>query len=534
MIKLNDKCLKVTNLFSITINYVVPILYVSSLIIVYHSTPQFFESIFGADKLFPQIFLNDVFMKGGNPTDWSYSGAPYYFPDLFLYSVIFLPIKQIYWVKLVYAITQFIIIIWLSSYAIKKLTNQSIQYVLPIVTLLYSLLLWVSLINGELNRFSSYLVTSSFHVGAYINALLMLFISYKFFTGDKFLRYIVLSIFVFIALLSDKLFILLSLIPITIAISLFKRKVSLKMLLIFFVLVFLSSYLALIFARLGPYNIIRTSHGSELATINSIINSIQIYYSQFYLNFGLDSLIVLLSWIAIAFSFIIVLRKESEIIERIYLLYFILAYFVVLTAPFILNVFNDLSNSRYNIQVYYLAVFIIGYICVKMIKELAPLYQKMINLVLTGFMIIIIPFKIDSIKTGFSNYLSYKPDYMVCIEEQMKNNNLKNGLADYWLSKPVMAFSNNEIKLYTVYKSSLAPYPVLSNIKWYYLDNETNKKPVFNYVLVQGETNRQYAIETVGVENIITQLSCDIYTIIKTKDFVFESNQLSFIDDLEN
>jgi len=134
------------------------------------------------------------------------------------------------------------------------------------------------------------------------------------------------------------------------------------------------------------------------------------------------------------------------------------------------------------------------------------------------------------IKKGAKTLFNYYPDYIEKVDELGHQHNLKYGLADFWLAKPITMLSKENLKVYQTYPD-LYPYPHVVNLNWYYgTINSKSPSPLFDFVLLN---NLNDSIVFKRLEGHITDtLKNGNITILKVEPFAIDrsNNNLLFMN----
>jgi hypothetical protein len=117
------------------------------------------------------------------------------------------------------------------------------------------------------------------------------------------------------------------------------------------------------------------------------------------------------------------------------------------------------------------------------------------------------------------------------VDELSQQHHLKNGLAEFWLAKPISMFSRNGLRVYQVY-FDMCPYPHVVNANWFWGTEDGNTPPpVFDFVMLN---NLNDSIIYKKLENrIIDTLTNNNITLLKVSPFFFkwETCTMQFIDE---
>lgn len=429
------------------VKYLLPLtllaLGLANIIISYCAGHPFRSGLFEADILYLPTLFSDIFSHEGKISDWYLTPAPYFFPDYPLFFVSYILGLDSYDRIAIFSVTQTsacFLTIWLLTRHTLKPNS------LPQASTATIGLIWLALSTG--NPFTLVLA-SACHFGTYISSLLLaaLWIRYKFSTEKKHalqLR-IAMCALAFIAALSDNLFLPQAIAPI-VATSLFfdlQDKNSTTEADRFYLLL-------AAFGAMGSasYKFIIPNH-TRYPTVIGIENA-QKHLADIYIIFQK-------------------LIQDNPVYGAV------LAIYVVLLIRHLRLAFRSKADQRPPKPLTWLVLFSFFAICSTVAatclatnlpmasRYLMPalLWPVLISTMLVahqmgtrffaaatiGSALTVAALSIDSYKIASQHRISttYYPAEIACIDALIDQEDLHNGIAQYWDAKPLQQFSRRDL-----------------------------------------------------------------------------------------
>lgn len=176
--------------------------------------------LLNSDTLFLPSLLTDVFSNGGSLSDWSLPPAPYFFPDLAVFSLLHAIGIKPYYEILIFALCQAVLLllaVWL--------VGKSIKHPNPWLgaSIVLTVLTYFAVSSNPLFDFVSggpfvLMLSSVFHFGVFLSSIVFVavWLGYNRLTGDthRFRHAMLLSGISFLSSMSDSFFIVQTIAPI--------------------------------------------------------------------------------------------------------------------------------------------------------------------------------------------------------------------------------------------------------------------------------------------------------------------------------
>jgi len=471
--------------------------------------------LFSSDSLYlPSIYL-DVIERGNPFKGWYLNGAPNFFPDMLFYFIIHFFTDHFILSSFVYAIFQNIIIILLAFWMFRLLSPyRAYQNSVVAISLLMACLL--SGHYAQALEFRFHLYINSFHTSAFLMTLLSFNLLMSWMKQKKYIFLFLLFLSIYLASISDKLYILYFIVPTVIFWTyLVIKEYSVNKLLAIGVLL-ISTLLGII-----TFNYLRWSGTFRFVNAGENIDGIKILQSVIffiqtivnYLNrIDISTVIIMLALTSIfigSTKFIKDLNKKN--INELHLITLLIPV-SILIFPVITGNFTDISLIRYNIFGIYLLLLTLPILAsYSRFSRLALLLPGLLNIVLAFSVIYNTNFNCQWIKK-----MHYKPAHIDDFDYLVRKHNLTKGIASYWKAKETMMFSDENTELYSVF-NSLSPYKHVNHPNHF-----IGKKP-FDFILLSGNIDTTIVSNKFENEEIIKLYTNDIM-ILKTPKFKFSRN----------
>jgi len=516
-------------ILSILINLVLVVIIFATL-----SEKQIY-TYFNSDTLYAPSVYKDLFLDKTGIKGWHLNGAPNFFPDMLLFFIIRSFFDHFIPACFTYSIVQVLLVLILLSTLYKNIFKTISFIHLSFGMLLMTMFLFVTLINEDF-VYTFYVLSISYHMGAFIMLLISLILVFKYLKSFKKKLLYYMLILSSLAIVNDRLFLILFSVPLfSLILLLFLKSDNKKQIINILVINLTSIFLGLSLFRMiensGYIQIIKLSW--KVYNFSNIIPALNIFCEQhiFYLReFDFRGIINILFLISFFFHcyFLIknlslaIKRKEHNQKELIYLLLFISITALVLITPIVNGSYVGWAILRYNIFSFYLGIFSYAYLIHKLISD-SLISKKVFNLLipfvifLNSFFIINQFYKKD-ISKGLSNFLNYHPKKVECIDKLARDEDLRFGIAEYWTAKYITMFSKENVRVYTVF-DNLKPWYHVTNKNWYFNSGKGKfGNPEFNFV-ISNKLDENHILEKLG--NPIDTLECSSFRILKFPLFEF-------------
>lgn len=456
---------------------------------------------FNSDTLYLPSIFRDVFVDNSGLRGWHLNGAPNFFPDMLVFFIFNGIIADFKLAMLAFSVVQYMALLLLLGFLLKTVARDISWHMLAMANLLMLIIFFVTAFTGDF-VFTFYILSISYHLGAFIMTVLCLLFTVNFLrSGEtKYLR--LLMLFGFLAMLSNRLFLVMFVIP-SAAVSFFfllggySRKLArfLQTVTIFsvagIIAFFLISKSGFIYFPASDWKLFNFSNIQGSFNVMTGQHFRYLYLMDFR---GITVLLSMISFIAMIIVAVLLARdvfkkKEKEKqIEAFYACFSCFFFVIVLFMPVINGSYVSWAMLRYNIYVLFLALFNYAFIFHYVLYGRRQA-KTFVPIVATGISVMMAVYTLyhanrADIGEGLSAMLNHYPDYVECIDEFADSRGLQYGVAGYWYAKMTTMFSRKNVRLYTVHHDMAIWYHV-SNRNWYYKNGKgAHASPEFKFVVL--------------------------------------------------
>lgn len=488
--------------------------------------------VLNSDALYMASLYRDLFIHGNELQGWNLNTTSLLFPNFLIFSFFAFILEDLVLAHFLHGITQFLLLLFVSNYLLKKVYPAICNYSLAISNFLICLLPLYSIYSGD--NFISINMFLPYHIGAYIISLLCFTFLLDFLLNPnkKYLYFI--SFLTLLMTFSDRIFILFfsaASIPLLVYL-LFDKNYRRKSVYILSVII-VSAALSLLILRAVLLTGYISFHKVAMFRFDQIIPSFQLMINQ-YLGYisetsikGLVFKLSLLSFLMLVFFTLktILIKNQSVngISIKVFLVYSLFFVLGVWVTPAMNGIYYDITIIRYNIYIIYLLLLLIPFFVEALIKK--PIINKYLSVII---FIAFVFFLFRSTHSKDNLYYSLKkkvniyPEDVRMIDSICLKHNLKNGSGNYWAANRTTFFSKNGIKIRSSYWD-LNPYLLNTNAN-FYVDMDNNKRGGdFDFVIIDSNDiqAKEFAVKSLASENFI-EIPCKRFSIIKSATFYYD------------
>lgn len=482
-----------------------------------------FDVYFNSDTLYLPSVYKDLFADNHELKDWHLNPAPNFFPDMLLYFVMmFFSSGNFIVVSLVFSFIQFFAILVLFRYIFKLVMPEHYAGYFGLLFILFSFYVLEYLFLGKDFMFTFYVLSNSYHTGAFVMSLVALWLFLKCMNEHSKKRMVMLFILSALCVASDKLFIVLFSLPAFFTVSFLYKKNGTKTSLVFIGMILLSVFTGIkLFEFLEDSDFTEFDKPHRMMSFDNIQSSFNILFQQvgvYMSEFSYKGMALYLFFSGLIVRIILVFYARSRINQSVFYLYLIFSICFdvgVFFAPVLNGNYTGFDTLRYNIFPLYVSALnntlVLAYLVnINHLKRYSSLGKSISTACVVLLLVIGLRcFSLD----GLKRYFSYYPAMAKQLDIVAAENGLKNGVAEYWNAKKTSLFSRNNLKVYSVYED-LAAYEHVANRQWFFGGH------TFNYVIVNKLS------DTLLFHSYFKSIQCmplgpDAY-LIKTPEFTYD------------
>lgn len=437
------------------VDWLVPIL--SSWLVLTRERPEVF---FHSDMLVLPSIYRDLFVDGYSIAGWSFTPAPYFFPDMPLYFLLEGVTGNTALALGLYGMVQVILFVLgvrvlLRAFAVEKY--------LPLPGFVTGILIFLSI---QIKPLVIFLLPSahfsSFLVGIFLFALL--YRAMETGRGNRLLSFLIV-----LMIGSDRIFLLHFGLPALVLtfLSLRREPVGARK-----TLRYLGAGMVL---GLVGYGILKNVLYIERAGRIPLLTSLSTFGRDmgFLLADSIVFKLLILSWfLSVVGALFLYFRRGRE---PAFLSLFVFLVFTGLVPPLV-GSYMDLYSSRYNIYVLIVSVLFLFALAGSYARPAwrVPLWS---GVMILWFAMGAIVYRMEP----FRALAEYRSELVDCLDNRFSDSEVRMGLADYWNAKRITIFSKKGLRAYHVDYTSLQPSFTLSNRNWFACSGD--RCPEFRFVV---------------------------------------------------
>jgi len=508
------------------------------------------EYYFNSDTLYFPTLFKDLFKDGYSFKGWHVPAAPNFLPDMLLYFILMAIFKNPIYASFSYGIIQFIILLLLINWLINIVSGRKEFILNSAINLLLTFFFFVYIFSKDF-LFTFHIISNTYHLGAFLFFLISIILTLKYLLTDKKSFLYLLFIISSIAVLNDKLYIILFSVPL-LTIFVFINKYNKKKVLNLLIVNLFSVLTGILLFRLiqisGIFYFVPFDKLIDISKANysfqMFVNTLKSFIKPFSFKTTI-LLISILTFIIITLNLTINCKKyffnkflkiqNNDSIQYFYFLFIGVSSFITFFAPILSGTYLDDSCIRYNIFSFYMLFFnflpAIYFLMPKILINKKNTQHVILLLSVFSIIYYIKVFFSHISKEGLKEYFHYYPESAQCIDKFIEKNKNIYGTATYWIGKVALNFSKKGARIYTVYDDSFYPYAHVGNINWYRENKGKYNNPIFNFIVVDKKQNLSGLIKNFGTPIKID--TCKKYLILTYPYFKFNKNNEPYFINLK-
>lgn len=492
-----------------------------------------------SDALYLPSIYQDLFVHRSGLKGWQLNSAPTFFPEMLLYFPLIALLKGTALTSVVYGLVQIFLLMLLTDRFLllaDERISSTTRYLISFSFMLFPL----SALLGDGLIIPAQLFLSGYHTGSFIISLLAMILALNYMKKGGRARLSFVGTITFLAVISDKLFIMSFVAPV-ILFSLLQvfRAGKKPRYLVLMAMLALTSFLGLItFKLIDNSEIIDFipvhSKMFQFQDIPEAMRALADHLTRVIITYPTQRWLVLatLLFILSAIVYLIIYlrpylsRKLEPDMETSYSLTLFLLLFVLLVSltPVINGYYRGPSHIRYNYPAFIMGTAGFVYLTARLLSPFPPpswlkKYFPFICTILLFIVLLGVGIKNDSVKS-LRLYVNHYPESVRILDELKTEHGLKYGLSGYWQAKYSTIFSRCNLRLYSISDKSYTPSSYnASNENWYHDGGRgSHANPVFNFLETSafGHTDKLTSLFGKHIDTLYKQ---NDLLVIKVPDF---------------
>jgi len=306
---------------------------------------------FTSDILYLPTLYKDLFIDKFSLSGWSLTPSPYFFPDMGIFFILMYITKNYVVSFFLFAVFQGILLTFGLYFTFTNILEENkIHTMICAIIIITGAMLYVILAHNICFEALLYILMPTIHTGAFAIALISLGLVIT--KEDTKKNNIILFLLCFLTTLSDKIFLVIFVIPIlvTICVLYFSHIVRINLLIKRGVILIISTLTALITFNYIKHNFVKIPKPSPLPNIQKIITSFNAFYKDMSYFLGNNHYYVIMwfVWLAITVGLIVYYTKYAENVRLlIFTVFSLCASLFILAACILRGLYIDINSFRY-------------------------------------------------------------------------------------------------------------------------------------------------------------------------------------------
>lgn len=450
-----------------------------------------YDYYFNPDSLYLPSLYRGLFIDGYPLKSFHLNPSVLLVPDVILYFPLMALTGDTILSSFLFSIIQHLLIFGFILLIFNRLFTRYYLLAGAMANILFLIFFLGAILSSEI-LFAAFSLVSTNHVGAFMMMLFSLWLLLKYQFKPKIGKAITLALVVFLSVFSDRLFILMFSVPVSLVFVL-QSIVAQKWQRAGPVLIILASTLAAyFFHEFADGHFFYLAKLPKISIWNKILPAFNLMMADLWgFTCGMDAHTLLiigstLSFLTQAFVVLQMIKNRNfDSALGIYLTFSVFYIFIIFWMPVITGSYVAKHILRYNISAFYMAMVNIPVLVVYFLKKKDLKVGKVFNRAVAAGLILMFSIGVSHLsKRGIREFFNYYPDFVRELDEIAELEDLQNGVANFWNAKPITLFSKNGLRVYHAYDNL---YPYFHVIGRYYF---IGKSEVFNFAVISSFTNK--------------------------------------------
>lgn len=481
----------------------------------YSLTQQQFLLLFDSDYVFAYLFSKSILVEHATIKTWDLGTCTFLFPNIFIYSFLFLFTQKVVLTHLFFGIIQ----ITGLAYLLRKLGTIIYSDASKTALLLIDFGLILFFIQPNVLYTKQLFVP--IHTGAFLTGLLSLLFVFLYYKTNRSKYLILVAILSILSIVSDKMYLEFFTIPVCL-ISIFliinKKKEGFKIVLYVIASTILGEMLYRLFVYCHWFSM------TELPLHLSISWDALLNYMRILKN-SLQGNIVMLFFFV--FSLVVWVIELFRIVRDGFLLrltnfrtlfgiYYVAFFGITMLSPILFNVFYTVESIRYICFAPFISLVFLLFYC----TDLLNTKKRYKTIVIVSYLLLLMVLFVVSLRNIQIKTFDYRPNNVCFIDEMVPKYSLKNGVAGYWNSNYYNAFTHTQTSIHAT-SEQLNTYELLCDKRKYYFDGQS-KKTIYTFLYPCSYFNNAFI--KAYFANDLQLITNGTDSMFKTPEFYFDTN----------
>ncbi len=504
-----------------------------------HAGPMDLFSFLNADTMYFYSMYNDLLVEGNPLRGWDLNTTFNLVPNALLYLAALSIANHPVIGQVIHGLLQYGLFLWAVWYMLRALKPDITKPAIALAMLLPSWFFLNAMVSG--NYFLAAQFFHPYHFGALIMSCILLGLNLRQLRYASTTKGIWIGVLVALAVFSNRIFLMMFVVPwmLTLGVlwapsSALRRKGFL-----WNAALNGGGVLAGLLLFVGVKNIeglsFQPTRMFSWDNVGPSFSALAKTYLDFLVKSPLLGVIIIGALILFVISLVLVVRhmwrsrQDKRVLPATHFHFLLFTLFfvpIVFLAPAINGMFFSMASARYNFMVMVWLMLAAAPLMQRLCRDKPwqPIPHRAIFLVVTlvTALAALLLSRGGSPTAGLRRLVTYYPEEAQCIDQAARKYDLKDGVAVYWLAKPVTAFSREGIRVRQVYHN-LRPYFLGASRNWYFPYGEQAPAPVFNFILHDNNLDPQVIHDIFGTR--IDTLNLEGCVIYRVPDFTYRQDK---------
>lgn len=454
------------------------------LLAIFSNGYRVYDYYFNPDSLYLASLYRGLFIDGFPLATFSLNPSILLIPDVILYFPVRALTGDVVIAAFIFTIIQHLLIFGFILLIYKKLFGKKYLFSAALANLLFMVFFLGAILSKDI-LFAAFSLVSTNHVGAFVMMLISLSLVLDFISRAGRRKLIWLFVIILLSVFSDRIFMIMITVPI-IFVSGFKyfseRKSKWIWLPVIIVLASVAGFLLQNFVNGRFIHLAQVPGFFDLKGIIPAFTLMMNDLGNYFIAMDAHALIILLSVLSFVIQVVLVVRMirhgNTDSLHFFYLAFSVIYIAAIFWLPVITGSYIHKSVLRYNISAFYLAMINIPVLAGILFNNQETVRSMLKWITASGFVILLSIAVTHLSRSGIRNFFDYYPDFVREADEIAGQEDLKCGVAQFWIARPITMFSKTGLEVYHSWDNFL-PY-LHVNSRLYF----SGKGQVFNFAII--------------------------------------------------
>jgi hypothetical protein len=489
---------------------------------------------FNADLLYLPTLYEGLINEGHHIRTWFLNPSMLLIPDIALFFTIHFISGDAIVSLFSFGILQHLLMFLAIVVVFRQLYKEQSWFLAAVSSLLIQFFLAGSVLSREF-IFAAFGLGSTIHTGAFVMTVFCIGLTLQYINQPKKSTLIFLFVLAVLSLISDRLFILMYVIPVMLVSGLMIIRFKKKSHIVLVITMAITLAFGIWLHDFLVWKLFKLLNLPNISDFSKIVPSFLLMMSQLGKHIQLwnaHSLIIILSLVSYIMHFAVIVRQFSRKAFHSILTYYVMFSVIFITGifwmPVLTGTYTGIDILRYNMGAFYLSIlnapFIFAYYFFDRQSGFSAI--KISKAVFVAGLAVMIIIGVSHIsKPGLKSFFDFAPRYVKELDHIAEQEELLYGVANFWYAKPITVFSKKGLKVYHTFDQMVPHYH--STTRMWYLD----ESHVFNFAVLSSFKDKSVYREYLDHEGRIVKYGNTEVLILPPFKFNQYTGRPYFIED---